>query len=57
MNQFPAWLAARWAEPSTKAGLGTALGGVAMLLPPTYAQIAIGIGIMLGINAAVKADR
>jgi peptidoglycan biosynthesis protein MviN/MurJ (putative lipid II flippase) len=56
MNQALAWASARYAEPSTKAGLGVVLGGVAMLLPTGYAQIVIGVGIAMGIHAAVKAD-
>lgn len=57
MDEMIAWARARYAEPSTKAGLGVVLAGVAMLVPPAYAQILIGVGMAMGIHAAVKADQ
>ena len=56
MNDALAWAKARFAEPSTKAGLGVMLLGVTMLVPPAYAQILIGVGMVFGVHAAVKAD-
>ena len=51
------WLRARLAEPSSHAGIGTLLMGLAMFMPPEYATIAQSIGMALGGTAFFKRDK
>jgi membrane-associated phospholipid phosphatase len=48
------WLRARLSEPSSHAGIGTILMGLALFLPPEWAAVAQTIGMALGGSAVFK---
>lgn len=56
MNSIILWLAARWAEPSTHAGLSALASVVVPLLPAPYQILAQAAMVVFGGNAVLKAD-